>query len=59
MVGQQSTEIMGMKTLRIEVEIPEDLRRDVEQGVYYCSGSIVASRVDRERGSSIEIDVLD
>jgi seryl-tRNA synthetase len=52
-------EIMGMKTLRIEVEIPEDLRRDVEQGVYYCSASIVASRVDRERGSSIEIDLLD
>jgi seryl-tRNA synthetase len=45
--------------VRIAVEIPPALRRDVEQGVFYCSESILASRVDREQGRSIELGLAD
>jgi len=46
-----------MTRLRINVQIPEELRRDVEQGVYYCSEAIVASRVDRETGTVLELEL--
>ena len=48
-----------MKLLRLDVEIPAELRRDVEQGVYYCSEAIVASRVDRDTGAYLELDLSD
>lgn len=48
-----------MKPLRIEIGIPEFLYRDIEQGVFYCSGSILASRVDRVTGTGIELELAD
>jgi seryl-tRNA synthetase len=43
----------------IAIEIPPALLRDIEQGVFYCSESILHSRVDRSRGAGIELEIAD
>jgi seryl-tRNA synthetase len=48
-----------MRHIRIAVEIPAALHRDIEQGVYYCSESILGSRVDRSNGAALDLDLSD
>ena len=46
-----------MKKLRIDIEIPRHLHKNVEQGVYYCSETIRGSAIDRETGEAIELEL--
>jgi seryl-tRNA synthetase len=46
-----------MATIRISAKIPPSLCRDIEQGVFYCSESILRSRVDRVARDGIELDL--
>jgi seryl-tRNA synthetase len=48
-----------MKPLRIDIEIPAFLHRDVEHGVFYCSEKILEGRVDRDAGSGIDLELAD
>jgi len=44
--------------IALDPPLPAALRRDVEQGVYYCSDLIADARVDRAAGAWIELDLL-